>query len=226
MYCQLVYICDCIPAHIRHALADMPETLDETYERTLREISEAVWEVANRLFQFVAVAVRPLYVEELAELLAFDFETGPIPKFHEGWRLDDPIHAVQSTCPSFFSIVDEKYYGIGKIVQFSHFSVKEFLTSTHLRANNIKLCRYHVSESSAHTIAAQACLGILLHLDKDLVTSSLEKYPLATYAAEHWIDHARLEDVSRKVEDRTKELFNPIKPHLAVCVWIHKPDVH
>src|SRR6266478_4828778 len=201
----------------------MPETLDETYERTLREISEAVWEVANRLFQFVAVAVRPLYVEELAELLAFDFETGPIPKFHEGWRLDDPIHAVQSTCPSFFSIVDEGYYDSRKIVQFSHFSVKEFLTSARLKAKDIELCRYHVSGSSAHTIAAQACLGILLHLNEDVVASeSLEKYPLAKYAAKYWVDHARFEDVSRKVEDGTKELFNPIKPHLAVCVWIHK----
>ncbi len=194
MYCQLVYICGLIPARIRHALANLPETLDKTYERTLREISEAEWEFANRLFQFVAVAVRPLYVEELAELLAFDFEAMPVPKFYEGWRLDDPIHAVQSTCPSFFSIVDEKdvegkdveerdvdeeySHTPRKIIQFSHFSIKEFLTSARLKSKHINLCRYHVSDSSAHTIAAQACLGILLHLDKDVVTSSLENYPL------------------------------------------------
>jgi hypothetical protein len=74
----------CIPARIRHALADLSETLDETYERTLREINKANWGFAHRLFQFVAVAVRPLYVEELAELLAYDFKAGPIPKFHRG----------------------------------------------------------------------------------------------------------------------------------------------
>ena len=74
MYCQLVHICGCIPARIQHALADLPETLDETYERTLREINKVDWEFAHRIFQFVAVAVRPLRVEELAELLAFDFE--------------------------------------------------------------------------------------------------------------------------------------------------------
>ena len=52
-----------------------PETLDETYERTLREINLANRELTHRLFQFVAVAVRPLRIEELAELLTFDFDT-------------------------------------------------------------------------------------------------------------------------------------------------------
>jgi len=61
----------------------LPETLDETYERTLREINKADWEFAHRLFQFVTVSSRPLQVKELAELLAFDFKAGPIPKFYE-----------------------------------------------------------------------------------------------------------------------------------------------
>ena len=76
---------------MRHALAELPDTLDETYERTLREINKADWELAHRLFQCVTVASRPLLVEELAEFLAFDFEAGLIPKFHEDWRLEDPV---------------------------------------------------------------------------------------------------------------------------------------
>ena len=103
MYCQLDYICGCTLVRIRHALADLPETLDKTYERTLREINEANWETVHRLFQFVAVAVRPLRVEELAELLAFDFEAGSIPKFCEDLRPKDPMHAVLSICPSFLA---------------------------------------------------------------------------------------------------------------------------
>jgi hypothetical protein len=62
----------------------------------------------------------------------------------------------------------------------------------------------------AHTLAAQACLGILLHLDKNVVDQdSLEKYPLVEYAAEHWADHARFEGVSENVEDGMKRLFDP-----------------
>jgi ankyrin repeat protein len=225
VYCQLVEICGCIPARIRHALADLPETLDETYERTLREINKANREFAHRLFQFVAVAVRPLRVEELAELLAFDFEAGSIPKFHEDWRLEDPMHAVLSTCPSLLAIVDDKiHYSGRKVVQFSHFSVKEFLTSARLaEANDIILRRYHISETPAHTLAARACLGYLLYLGKDVTSDSLRKLPFTDYA-EYWVDHAHLEDVSRNVKDGLKELFDPSKPHLAVCIWIRDPS--
>ena len=38
----MVHICDCIPARIRHALAELAETLDETYERNLRGINKAI----------------------------------------------------------------------------------------------------------------------------------------------------------------------------------------
>ena len=250
----MVYICGCIPARIKHALEDLPETLDKTYERTLRDINKADWEFAHRLFQFVAVASRPLRVEELAELLAFDFSAGPIPRIQEGWRLEDPADAVLATCSSLFTIVDggslsesgsdelesttalgafdhvffyretDDEYRSGKRIQFSHYSVKEFLTSTRLtEATDIILQHYHVSMILAHTLAAQACLGILLHLDDDVITGdSLEKWPLARYAARHWIDHARFEDVWRNLEDGMKQLFDPSKPYLAICSGINQ----
>ena len=221
--CQLAYICGCIPARIQHALADLPRTLDETYERSLGEINEADWEFAHRLFQFAAVASRPLHVKELAELLAFDFKAGPIPKFHEDWRLEDAADAVLSTCSSLLAVVN--VYG-SLVIQFSHFSVKEFLTSARLaEANDVNHRRYHVSMTPAHTLASQACLGTLLYLDKDVITrDSLKDYPLAKYAAEHWVYHARFEEVSQNVEDGMKQLFDPGKPHLTVCIWIHNPE--
>ena len=223
MYCQVVYICGCIPARIQHALAELPETLDETYQRTLREIKKADWEYAHRLFQFVAVASRPLHVEELAELLAFDFKAEPIPKFNEDWRLEDPADAVLSTCPSFLAVVNGEY-PFGKVIQFAHFSVKEFLTSARLvEADDIIFRRYHISIPSAHTLAAQACLGILLHLDENVTEDSLKEWHLTQYAAEHWADHVRYGGVLQNVEDGLKQLFNPKNPHLAVCVWIHDP---
>jgi len=55
------------PGRIRHALTELPATLDETYEHTLREVNEADWGLAHRLFQCVSVASRPLRVDELAE---------------------------------------------------------------------------------------------------------------------------------------------------------------
>jgi hypothetical protein len=222
----LDYICGLIPARIRRALAELPETLDETYERTLRQIKKGQWEIAHRLFQFVTVASRPLRVKELAELLAFDFEAGPIPKFHEDWRLEDPVEAVLSTCSSLLAIV-EGGYRFGKFIQFSHFSVKEFLVSTRLaETSDIIPRRYHISMTPAHTLAARVCFGILFHLDKDVVTrDNFKEYPLAEYAAEHWADHALLEDVLQNVEDGMKQLFDPRKPHFAVWIWIRDPGL-
>ena len=112
----------------------------------------------------------------------------------------------------FWHLADEgadNEYRFGYVIQFSHYSVKEFLTSTRLaEATDNILRRYHVSMTPAHTLAAQACLGTLLHLDEDVVTrDSLEKWPLAGYAARHWIYHVRFEDVSQNVVDGLKQLF-------------------
>ena len=222
MDCQVVHICDCFPARIRRALAELPETLDETYERTLRGINKANWEFAHRMFQFVSVASRPLRVKELAELLAFDFEAGSIPEFYEDWRVEDPADAVLSTCSTLLAIVDDRG---SPVIQFSHFSVKEFLTSTRLAEATSIISRYHVSMTPAHTLVAQACLGILLHLDENITNDDLEYYPLVEYSAEHWVDHALFEDVSENVEDGMKQLFDPSKSHLAICVWIYDPSV-
>ena len=56
-------------------LDELPETLDETYERILRDVNKANRDHAHRLLQCLTVAVRPLRVAELAEVLAVDFGT-------------------------------------------------------------------------------------------------------------------------------------------------------
>ena len=108
------------------------------------------------------------------------------------------------------------------VIQFSHFSVKEFLTSSRLaESSDIILRRYHVSMTLAHTLATQACLSMLLHLNKNITHDDVERFPLAEYAAEHWVDHAWFEDVSRKVEDGMKLLFDPTTFHFSVWMWIY-----
>jgi ankyrin repeat protein len=222
VYCQQVYLRGCHTGRLQQALAELPETLDETYSRTLRQINNADWDLAHRLFQCVAVASRPLSVEELAEFLAFEFKE-PIPGFHEGWREEDPLDAVLTICSSLLSVVNE--WG-RSVIQFSHFSVKEFLMSDRLSKTNDEYSRrYHTSLTSAHTVVARACLGILLHLDTSITEDGLEKFPLADYAAEHWVDHARFENVSANAEEGMKRLFDPSKPHLGIWLWIYDPEL-
>ena len=217
-YCQLEYLSSCLPGSILHALDYLPETLDKTYERTLREIKSTNWEFAQRLFLCVAAAKRPLRVEELAEFLAFDFKAGSIPRFREDWRLEDPLEAVMSTCSTLLVLV---HVDDSQVIQFSHYSVKEFLTSARFgEKRDIISCRYHISMTSAHTLVAQACIGILLHLDRSTTRSGLAMFPLAEYAAKHWIEHVRFKGVLKNVEEGMKHLLDPRKPHFTIWMGL------
>jgi ankyrin repeat protein len=72
-------------------------------------------------------------------------------------------------------------------------------------------------------MVAQACLGTLLHLDESIAETGLEKYPLAEYAAEHWIGHSQFEGVSGKIQDGMKRLFDPRNRHFPTWLSIYDP---
>jgi hypothetical protein len=188
----------------------------------LEDIGDQNWECAHRLFQCVAAASRPLRVEELAEFLAFDFETSSTPTFLADWRPEDPENTVISTCSSLLAVVNVDGY---EAIQFAHFSVKEYLTSARVKEAKDAISRFHISMTTAHTVVAQACLGVLLHLDKGADLTDVWELPLAQYAADHWMDHAGFENVSSRVQDGMRRLFDPRKHHLSIWVWISDPYV-
>ena len=221
--CQLETLRRSVQRNLRGILEKLPKTLDETYERILRDINEDNREHARRLLHCLAAAVRPLRVEELAEILAFDFDNvqGGIPKFHAGWRCKDQEEAVLSTCSSLIAIVGDPYH---RVVQFSHFSVKEFLTSNRLASPTRDVSRYHILPGHAHTILAQACLGFLLHLDDHVDKESVRRFPLAEYAGQHWVAHAQFENVASRVKDGMRSLFDPDKPYFVSWLGIYNVD--
>jgi ankyrin repeat protein len=223
VYCQLDTLRRFFPSSIRKTLNELPTTLDDTYERTLEEIPKEKSQHAHRLFQCLVAAIRPLYVEELAEIFAIEFDQDAARNLTEGWRPENPEEAVLSACSTLIAVIDNNKGS--KIVQFSHFSVKEFLTSDRLRRSEVgSICHYHIPLNSAHTILAQACLTVLLKLDEKIDKKRLGTFPLAFYAAQHWFDHAKYEDVEPQVQDAMEELFNSTKPYLASWVWIHDVD--
>jgi hypothetical protein len=191
----------------------------------LRGINKARSDDAYRLLQCLAVAARPLHVEELAELLAFDFQasaSGGIPTLREDWRWDDQEEAVLSTCSSLITIV---HNGDSRVAQFSHFSVKEYLTPPRLaRSPFVDVSRYHIDLEPAHTIMAQACLATLLGLDEHDGKSNSERSPLVKYAAQYWVEHAQFEKVSSHVRDGMDILFDISKPHFAAWLQVYDID--
>ena len=212
MYCQLEALRHCLPPSVARILEELPETLDETYERVLREINKANREHARRLLQCLTVALRPLRVEELAEVLAIDFNVpshGGIAQLNPNWRWADQHQAVLSTCSSLIAVVDN---GKSKVVQFSHFSVKEYLTSNRLACSSGDVSRYYIPLEPAHIILAQACLGVLLCLDEH---NNVDGIPLARYAAQYLVEHAGFEKVASRIQDAMEYFFDADKPHWA-----------
>jgi hypothetical protein len=163
-----------------------------------------------------------LRVEELAEVLAIDFDArahGGIPQLNPNWRWADQHQAVLSTCSSLIAIVDD---GDSRVVQFSHFSVKEFLTSDRLARSSGDVFRYHILLEPAHTILAQSCLGVLLRLDD---RDNVDDIPLVKYAAQHWIEHARFENVPSHIRGAMEYFFDTDKPHWPAWCRVQKVDV-
>jgi len=185
------------------------------------EIRKSNQEHARRLLQCLVAAIRPLLVEELAEVVAVDFDAGGIPNLNPAWRWEDQEEAVMSACSSLVIIVND---GGSRIVQFSHFSVKEYLTSDRLADPSRDVSRYHILLEPAHTVLAQACLGVLLRLDDRTDMDKTKSFPLARYAAAHWIKHAQFGDVSSHVKDAMECLFDADKPHLAAWLWVNNED--
>jgi len=114
------------------------------------------------------------------------------------------------------------------VVQFSHFSVKEYLTSARLATSSQDVSRYHIALKPAHTILAQACVNVLLqfgHLSGDDEAGDVEKNgPLAIYAAQYWVSHAQFEDVVSCIKGM-EYLFDLDKSYFAAWHRLYDIDI-
>ena len=211
---------------------ELPETLDETYERILLGIDKEKREHAIRLLQCLAFSRRPLRAKELAEVLSIQFDTA-IPRLKTRFRPRNSDEAVLSACSTLVSIIEpdgptfyrndvrversSHYSRAGRakprakrqrklddqvedvrVVQFSHYSVKEFLTSERLRKSDKgDLYQFYISPEPAHTVLAQTCISILLRVKpRPRIGVITKNFPLAEYAAQNWFHHAQCDSVA------------------------------
>jgi ankyrin repeat protein len=220
---QLNMLSKCPLQEIEQTLKELPEDLDGTYERILRNIDKKKQKFAHRILQCITVSFRPLHVKELAEVFAIevDAEANKVPKFNARWRPKNAEDAVLSACSTLVSFVDNNG---SKVVQFSHFSVKEYLTSSRL-ADSTLASHYHIRLHAAHTFLARACLCILLQLDYSIDENRIKDFPLVEYAARCWVRHAQFGNVSSLIRDEMDCLFDKGKPHFAAWIWAHDINI-
>ena len=224
MSCQLDTLRRCFPSSIRKTLDELPASLDETYARALEGIPKEKQQHAHRLFQCLVAALRPLRVEELAEIFAIEFDLGAAPNLVEDWRPENLEETILSACPTLINVIENG--GSSKIVQLSHLSVRDFLTSARLRTSGVGNIRhYHVPLDAAHTTLTQACITVLLELgSKNVCKERLATLPLAFYAAQYWFQHVNYEKVASRFQHATEQLFDLGQPYLAAWLWLYDVD--
>jgi hypothetical protein len=217
VFCQLESLQHCPLSELQSILQDLPVSLDETYERILMEIKVENQVLIHHLLQCLLVSMRPLSVTELGEVLAFEFDKvkGGIPKPTTEWQWEDHKQVLLSACSSLITIVRT---GGSEVIQLSHLSVKEFLTSNHLKISERHISYYHIVLEDAHTAIANACIGALL------CPVNTKGSPLAQSAARHWVTHAQVGHVASCIHDGMITLFDPDKPYFAAWVKLHNVD--
>ena len=110
------------------------------------------------------------------------------------------------------------------MVQFSHFSVKEYLTLTCLATSSQDVSHYHIALKPAHTILAQACVSILLQLGDDDEPGDVKKIgPLAKYSAQYWVRHVQFEDMVSCIKGM-KYLFDLDKSYFGAWRQLYNID--
>lgn len=89
------------PSALRKALASLPKTLDDTYERILCNIDEDHAEDALKVLQWLAFSARPLELKEIAEATAITLDD--LPRFDPEDRLRHPTD-ILAICSSLISV--------------------------------------------------------------------------------------------------------------------------
>ncbi|CAD6586135.1 MAG: hypothetical protein ASARMPRED_002451 [Alectoria sarmentosa] len=238
--CQIDALLKCIkPSAVRKALASLPKTLDDTYERILCSIDEEHAEDALKVLQWLAFSNEPLKLREVAEATAITL--GDMPRFDPEDRLRHPtdilaicsslIHLsaaegfrLPSPTPPPFSEEDHTQH---LEVRLAHYSVKEYLVSE--RIKRAKAAFYSICEASANVFLARSCLVYLMYFDKPLsdpVAAYLYEYPLLWYSAREWDIHvARVLNMNHGVhiDSVLRDFFLSENSACINCLLVSKP---
>ena len=135
---------------ILEAIMDLPRDLPKTFERILKKLSTSKnTKVAGRIFNWLAVAKRPLMLEELREAIAID----PLQKELVSARLVNNMMHALSCCGSLVVIDEEQ-----RTVHFTHHSVWHHLTQG---PSDLSLADYYVDLEAADTRAGEICVTYL-----------------------------------------------------------------
>jgi hypothetical protein len=191
---------------VESALNLFPSGLEELYARMLLQIDVDRRDTAAQILRWVVMAVRPLTLSELSAAI----ETNVRPTI--GFSCDERIRDQVTFCGYFLTIKEEE---VGLI----HQSAKNYLLRQ-TPDSNPKLEFFRIKEEAGNLEITRKCLDYLqngalvggkvnLNADRDSVDSShLKDFPLLSYAALHWPEHARSLANSEDIFDLSRPFYN------------------
>ena len=165
----------------------------------LLNIDEEFVQDAKRILTLLCCAKRPLTVPELIDGTAV--ELGDNLRLNPAGRLFGE-DAICSVCPGLIE-VDARPDDEISTVRIAHFSVQEYLESDRILQH--KAAPFCVRKLEANAEIASICLTYLL--EPALSRDSMEKYPLALYAAKTWHEHFRDGDENTHARHQALRLF-------------------
>lgn len=181
---------------------DLPGTYESILVRATKSASESTLLFLERMLRWIALAKRPLSINELAQAVSLD---------EDDTELDGSFDLSKITrhCSSLIRTTNGQ-------LSFSHFTVREFLRNIN-DDNGRGIGRFRVDDEQGNESIGMTCLDYLLlgRFHRLPPTSShewekaMEGYHLYQYAAANWFQHAR-DPVGRKNRriSRISELFH------------------
>ncbi|KAF4900929.1 Ankyrin repeat domain-containing protein 50 [Colletotrichum fructicola] len=234
--CQIDDIVSCLgPEDIEHVLRSLPDTIQETYKRSIERIPPKYHAKAVRILQFLVNAHRPLQIAEAVDIVSVrsDFRI---------FTATDRIcpEDIVRLCPNLLSIVGGKTSDLSprKELHLAHLSVKEYL----LRYESPAFTFVGIDASVS---IARTCLSYLLSmvpkekedLSKQTPYMGMRKseqkadhemlFPFAELASAMWIQQApAAEGSSKAVSAIADQLQNDFQKHPFWCTQGAETDHH
>ena len=168
-------------------LHKLPADLNETYARILAQVDESFLYQASTALKWLALSVRPLYIEELLEACAIHPERTPIldQEDHQ-LRPSDILETLYELISIEPPISDTSTTPHGTCrVALSNFSVQEFLMDKDIVRPYNEL--FEISLYESHLFLAECCLAYLYYYNID--SEGGEQRALREYAWYFWERH-------------------------------------
>lgn len=209
--CQLDSLRECLDREtLQDALQSLPKDLNTTYARILQSIPRERKKKTIRLLQFLLYSERPLALEEAVDIIAVRPNEG---QFDAQDRLPCP-EEITGYCSSLISLIQASSPAAATKLQLAHFSVKEYLL-TYDSPDFIN--------PNPRVAIMETCLAYLGSMPNAGIATIKIQFPLAEYAAQIWMGHAKIAEKSESILEKIIGfLLNERQFH---C-WIHlfNPD--